>query len=52
MFLLGITLVALAVLGLPTAIALRAAGLLRHPRATAAALALTLALGLVLLAVR
>ncbi len=42
MFLLGIVLVALAVLGLLTALALRAAGFLRHPWA-AAAIAVTLA---------
>ena len=50
MFLLGVVLVALAILGLLTALALRAAGFLRHPWAAAAVLAATLAVGLVLLA--
>jgi hypothetical protein len=50
MFLLGIILVALAVLGLLTALALGAAGFLRRPWAAAAAIAVTLAAGLVLLA--
>ena len=50
MFLLGVVLAALAVLGLLTALALRAAGFLGHPRAVAGALAVTLAVGLVLLA--
>ena len=50
MFLLGVILVALAVLGLLTALALRAARFLRHPCAAAAAIAVTLAVGLVLLA--
>ncbi len=50
MFLLGVVLVALAVLGLLTALALRAAGFLRHPWAAAAAIAVTPAVGLALLA--
>ena len=50
MFLLGVVLVALAILGLLTALALRAAGFLPHPWAAAATLAVTLAVGLVLLA--
>lgn len=51
MFLLGVILVALAVLGLLTALALWAAGFLRHPWTAGAAIAVTLAVGLVLLAV-
>ena len=50
MFLFGVVLVALAVLGLLTALALRAAEFLRHPWAAAAAIAVTLAVGLVLIA--
>ena len=50
MFLLGVILVALAVLGLLTVLALQAAELLRHPWAAAAAIAATLTVGLVLLA--
>ena len=50
MFLLGVALTALAVLGLLTALALRAAGFLRHPWASGAAIAGTLTVGLVLLA--
>jgi len=50
MFLLGVVLVALAVLGLLTALSLRAAGFLRDPWDAAAAIATTLAAGLVLLA--
>jgi len=50
MFLLGVILVALALLFFLTALALRAAGFLWHPCAVAGALAVTLAVGLVLLA--
>ncbi len=50
MFLLGVVLVALAVLGLLTALALRAAGILGHPWIATAAIAVGLAAGLVLLA--
>lgn len=52
MFLLAVILVGLALLFFLTALALWAAGLLRHPWATAAAIAVTLAVGLVLLAAR
>ena len=51
MVLLGVILVALGLLFFLTALALRAAGFLGHPRAVAGALAVTLAVGLVLLAV-
>ena len=50
MFLLGVVLVALALLFLLTALALRAAGFLRHPWTAAGAIAATLAVGLALLA--
>lgn len=50
MFLLGVILVALALLFFLTALALRAAGFLGHPWATAAAIAGTLTVGLALLA--
>ena len=49
MFLLAVTVVALAVLFLLTTFALTAAGRTRHPFRLAAALAAVLALGLVLL---
>ena len=50
MFLLGVILVALAVLGFLTALALGAAGFLGHPWATGGVIAMTLAVGLVVLA--
>ena len=50
MFLLGVVLIALAVLFFLTALALRAAGFLRHPWTAAGAIAATLAVGLVFVA--
>jgi hypothetical protein len=50
MFTLGVILVALAVLGSLTALALRAGSTLSHPDAWTAALAGMLVLGLILLA--
>jgi hypothetical protein len=49
MFLLGVTLTSLAILFLLTTLALSISGQLRHPLRPAAALALLLVVGLVLL---